>query len=141
MQARVFGFAFLAATLTLASCNFQQSSSSPSSALAIPLEVAGGYPIDVELVEEPNGYTYHQPNTAARLYLANGKCDEKCEEGYAPLRVSGDGGRIGPWTSVTRADGSKQWAFKEQPVYTFREDTPAQPMGESANFKLMPHYR
>jgi predicted lipoprotein with Yx(FWY)xxD motif len=42
---------------------------------------------------------------------------------------------MGDWTVITRDDGSKQWAYKGQPLYTYARDTAGQPAtGVSANW-------
>ena len=33
----------------------------------------------------------------------------------------------GDWTVITRDDGSKQWAYKGKPLYTYRVDAPGKP--------------
>ena len=48
----------------------------------------------------------------------------------AGVKVTADGFNdkdAGDWTVVTRDDGSKQWAYKGKPLYTFFRDTAGQP--------------
>jgi predicted lipoprotein with Yx(FWY)xxD motif len=41
-----------------------------------------------------------------------------CTKLWPPVLASDDAKPVGKWTIVTRADGSKQWAYDEQPLYT-----------------------
>jgi predicted lipoprotein with Yx(FWY)xxD motif len=41
---------------------------------------------------------------------------------------------MGEWTVVTRDDGTKQWAHKGKPLYTFAKDSkPGETAGEGFN--------
>jgi predicted lipoprotein with Yx(FWY)xxD motif len=41
---------------------------------------------------------------------------------------------MGDWTVVTRDDGSKQWAYKNKPLYTWVKDSkPGDTTGEGFN--------
>ena len=56
---------------------------------------------------------------------ADGKsvCNGPCATNWPPLTVSGDGKADGAYTVVVRDDGSKQWAYKGKPLYTWVKDT------------------
>jgi predicted lipoprotein with Yx(FWY)xxD motif len=56
---------------------------------------------------------------------AEGKsnCNGQCAMNWPPLAAAADAAAMGDWTIVTRDDGSKQWAFKGKPVYTYAKDT------------------
>lgn len=49
-------------------------------------------------------------------------CDAACLAIWPILSAEG-GGDEGDYTVITRADGTKQWAFKGMPLYTFVKDT------------------
>ena len=55
---------------------------------------------------------------------AGGKsmCNDKCATEWPPLAVAADGKAAGEWTIVARDDGSKMWAYKGHPLYTFIDD-------------------
>jgi predicted lipoprotein with Yx(FWY)xxD motif len=55
---------------------------------------------------------------------AGGKsaCNGACPGVWPPLKASADAKDAGDWTVVTRDDGSKQWAFKGKPLYTYSKD-------------------
>ncbi len=50
-------------------------------------------------------------------------CYDKCAANWPPLMASGDAKVVGDFTVVTRKDGSKQWALKGVPLYTWVKDT------------------
>jgi predicted lipoprotein with Yx(FWY)xxD motif len=45
-------------------------------------------------------------------------CDGKCAESWVPLAAPADAKPIGDFTTITRNDGSKMWAFRYRPLYT-----------------------
>jgi predicted lipoprotein with Yx(FWY)xxD motif len=62
-------------------------------------------------------YTYDkddQPGKSA--------CTGDCANAWPPLAAPADAKPFGEWSVVTRDDGSKQWAFKGKPLYTYAED-------------------
>lgn len=58
---------------------------------------------------------------------ADGKsnCSGRCAMAWPPLAASADAKAMGDWTVVTRDDGSKQWAYKGMPLYTYAKDAKA----------------
>jgi predicted lipoprotein with Yx(FWY)xxD motif len=52
-------------------------------------------------------------------------CNGRCAMIWPPLTAGADAHDMGPWTVVTRADGTKQWAYQGKPVYTFARDKAA----------------
>jgi predicted lipoprotein with Yx(FWY)xxD motif len=52
-------------------------------------------------------------------------CSGKCAMNWPPLAAEADAKPTGDWTIVTRDDGTKQWAYKGMPLYTFAKDTKA----------------
>jgi predicted lipoprotein with Yx(FWY)xxD motif len=55
---------------------------------------------------------------------AGGKsaCNGPCATNWPPLMATGDAKASGDWTIVTRDDGSKQYAYKGKPLYTWSKD-------------------
>jgi predicted lipoprotein with Yx(FWY)xxD motif len=49
-------------------------------------------------------------------------CNGPCAQNWPPLAVAANAKPMGDWTVVTRDDGSKQWAYKGKPLYTFAKD-------------------
>jgi predicted lipoprotein with Yx(FWY)xxD motif len=58
---------------------------------------------------------------------AGGKstCNGQCATNWPPLAATADAKASGDWTIVTRDDGTKQWAYKGKPLYTWAKDTKA----------------
>jgi len=49
-------------------------------------------------------------------------CNGQCATNWPPLAAQAADSSAGDWSIVTRDDGSKQWAFKGQPLYTYAKD-------------------
>jgi predicted lipoprotein with Yx(FWY)xxD motif len=49
-------------------------------------------------------------------------CNDMCAKNWPPLAAAADAQPTGDWTIVTRMDGSKQWAYKGMPLYTWIKD-------------------
>lgn len=77
-------------------------------------------------------YTFARDTTAGKS-----ACNGPCATAWPPLAAAADAKDDGDWTVVTRDDGSKQWAYKGKPVYTFARDTAgAAATGVSDNWPL-----
>ena len=50
-------------------------------------------------------------------------CNGSCASNWPPLMVAAGASASGDWSIVTRDDGSKQWAYKTKPLYTWVKDT------------------
>lgn len=56
-----------------------------------------------------------------------------CAATWPPLIAPEDAEPVGRWTTITRKDGNKQWAYDELPVYTsILDDAPGETNGGSA---------
>jgi len=67
---------------------------------------------------------------------AGGKsaCNGPCATNWPPLMATGDAKASGDWTIVTRDDGSKQYAYKGKPLYTWSKDAkPGDKTGDGVN--------
>ncbi len=55
---------------------------------------------------------------------ASGKsnCNGKCAVNWPPLAATADATNVGNWSVIVRNDGSKQWAYKGKPLYTWMDD-------------------
>ena len=61
-------------------------------------------------------------------------CNGPCATNWPPLMAEAADKASGDWTIVTRDDGSKQWAYKTKPVYTWAKDTkPGDVTGDGVN--------
>ena len=64
-------------------------------------------------------------------------CINQCVTNWPPLAAAADAKDEGDWTVVTRDDGSKQWAYKGKPLYTYaRDKAGADATGESEMWPL-----
>ena len=52
-------------------------------------------------------------------------CNGPCAANWPPLAAAADAAPSVEWAVVTRVDGSKQWAYKARPLYTFAKDAKA----------------
>jgi predicted lipoprotein with Yx(FWY)xxD motif len=67
-------------------------------------------------------YTFARDTTPGKS-----ACNGPCATAWPPLMATADDKDMGDWTVVTRDDGTKQWAYKGQPLYTYVKDTAGQP--------------
>jgi predicted lipoprotein with Yx(FWY)xxD motif len=65
-------------------------------------------------------YTFDNDKVAGKS-----ACNGPCAQNWPPLAAKGDAKPMGDWTIVTRDDGSKQWAYKGKPLYTYVKDSKA----------------
>lgn len=49
-------------------------------------------------------------------------CNDACAKNWPPVKAAADAKAKGDYTVVERDDGTKQWAYKGQPLYTFAKD-------------------
>jgi len=49
-------------------------------------------------------------------------CYDNCAKNWPPLMAAGDAKPMGDWTIVMRKDGTRQWAYKGMPLYTWIKD-------------------
>ena len=60
-------------------------------------------------------------------------CNGDCAASWMPLVAASDAMPVDEWTPITREDGTKQWAFRGVPLYTFVKDTmPGEVNGDGA---------
>jgi predicted lipoprotein with Yx(FWY)xxD motif len=52
-------------------------------------------------------------------------CNGPCPGNWPPLTAAGGAMPMGDYTVITRDDGSKQWAYKGRPLYTWKDDKKA----------------
>lgn len=50
-------------------------------------------------------------------------CNGPCSQNWPALAATPADAAAGDWTVITRDDGSKQWAYKTKPLYSFAKDT------------------
>jgi predicted lipoprotein with Yx(FWY)xxD motif len=88
------------------------------------------YPAEVSLVQERMGWTFLQSSSNLPLYVqvsaspGGAACDRACERQWIPLLAPAGEKPLGQWTIFVRKDGRRQWAFDQNPVYTYLHDKP-----------------
>ena len=50
-------------------------------------------------------------------------CTADCLTQWPALAAAADAKSVGSWTPISRPEGTKQWAYKDKPLYTFYQDT------------------
>lgn len=71
----------------------------------------------------PNGHTLY-------VYAKDGNtgmsvCNDQCARNWPPLTVAPTAKAMDDYTIITRADGTRQWAYRGQPLYYFAQDQKA----------------
>jgi predicted lipoprotein with Yx(FWY)xxD motif len=69
---------------------------------------------------DPHGMTLYTFDRDAVPGKSN--CNGKCAANWPPLAAAADATEAGNWSVVIRNDGSKQWAYKGKPLYTWMDD-------------------
>ena len=49
-------------------------------------------------------------------------CNGPCAGNWPPLMATTSSSAVGDYTIITRDDGSRQWAYKGRPLYTWHND-------------------
>ena len=84
-----------------------------------------------EVLQNESGMTLY---TFTKDSAGKSVCNGQCAVNWPPLKATGEAKAMGAWTIVTRDDGSKQWAYKGKPLYTFIKDKAAgDTVGEGVN--------
>ncbi|MBY0508625.1 MAG: hypothetical protein K2P94_00600 [Rhodospirillaceae bacterium] len=95
------------------------------------------HPSNVALLEQPGRWVYVHFPSNLRLYVygkdqpGKSACNVGCESAWPPLTPDEmDAKPVGDWTVIARANGKKQWAYKNQPVYLRFHDSMEKPIGD-----------
>ena len=95
---------------------------------ATPASVQGQMPAGVHAMTASNNAQVLADAKMMTLYTfakdAPGvsNCYDNCAKNWPPLAAAADAKAMGEWTVVTRKDGTKQWAYKGMPLYTWVKD-------------------
>jgi predicted lipoprotein with Yx(FWY)xxD motif len=88
------------------------------------MKAANGTPVLVD-AKMMTLYTFAKDTPSAS------NCNDGCAKNWPPLMASADAKPTGDWTVVTRADRTKQWAYKGMPLYGWIKDSkPGETTGE-----------
>lgn len=86
----------------------------PEKSVATPAGIA------LESLAVANGYGFVIPGTGMVTYVL--KSAPKSPRMWTPVYAPGAAKAIGDFSIVTREDGTRQWAFKDQVLYTYNGD-------------------
>ena len=85
-------------------------------------------PAGVHAMKAANGAMVLADGTMMTLYTfakdtpGVSNCNDNCAKNWPPLLAAPDAKPMGDWTIITRADGTKQWAYKGMPLYKWMKD-------------------
>jgi predicted lipoprotein with Yx(FWY)xxD motif len=54
--------------------------------------------------------------------LGKSACNGPCVGNWPPLKATSSSMPMGDYTIISRDDGTKQWAYKSRPLYTWKND-------------------
>ena len=72
----------------------------------------------------PNGKTLYTYAKDAKNSGAS-ECYDQCATNWPPLQVAPTAKPTGDYSIIVRSDGTRQWAYKGQPLYYFSKDAKA----------------
>jgi hypothetical protein len=102
------------------------------------------HPGDTALVPSNDGhFEYKSFPALLQLYIytrdspGKSNCVGKCPLAWPPLLVSAVEANktVGAWTIIVRENGTRQWAYKGQPVYTRFHNMPFDSLAEQEGFQ------
>ena len=96
-----------------------------------PAKMAAGVLVDAKGMTL---YTFDKDTAGSGKSVCNGPCATL----WPPAMAGAGDAPAGAFTVITRDDGSRQWAYKGKPVYTYQADQkPGERSGD--NFKTVWH--
>jgi predicted lipoprotein with Yx(FWY)xxD motif len=102
---------------------FRTSLAALATALIAGQALAAGAPAEPKngVLATPSGATVY---TFDKDTAGNGKsvCNGPCAQLWPPVMAGASDSAGGDWSIVTRDDGSRQWAYKGWPLYTYSKD-------------------
>jgi predicted lipoprotein with Yx(FWY)xxD motif len=93
------------------------------------------YQRDRVTLEELHPFRTDHGSPALGRAFGTATCDENCTKTWPPLTAPADAIPCGYWNIVTRADGTRQWAYKGFALYTHAADKPGD-IGGNAVYTL-----
>jgi predicted lipoprotein with Yx(FWY)xxD motif len=81
------------------------------------------YVLNIATPNQGRSFRYvNLPNPTVGRALGPAACDVECLKTWRPLRAPAAARPAGFWDIAMRSDGSRQWAYRGFPVYTFAGD-------------------
>ncbi len=112
MTRRAVVAATFALSLVMSAASFAQYS--PYAANGVKTREIGGKLVFVD-AQDMTLYTFDRDSNSESA------CNGQCTKIWAPFQARAEHGR-GSWSIIIRNDGTKQWAYRGKPVYTFAQD-------------------
>jgi predicted lipoprotein with Yx(FWY)xxD motif len=109
--------------------------------LALPALAVENTPEGIASKKQGNGWVFAN-GKGMTLYTFDrdegvpGKsaCNGDCAVTWPPHVAPADASKVGPWSTITREDGTKQWAYKGKPLYAYALDAfPGGAFGDGVN--------
>jgi len=104
LSGKVTGF-LIAGVLAIAGCATMDASA--------PARYSGGVMVDEA------GMTLY---TFDKDHAGKSVCNGRCAKNWPPLMAGSGDSAVGDFTVITRADGSRQWAYEGKPLYRWIKD-------------------
>jgi predicted lipoprotein with Yx(FWY)xxD motif len=95
-------------------------------------------PADVSLFVEDGRYIFRVGESKS-IYVydldksGTSTCRDECSRQWPPVIASRGSNPVGAWTLVERADHTKQWRYRNRPVYTYARDKPGEALGDGVD--------
>jgi predicted lipoprotein with Yx(FWY)xxD motif len=115
-------------------------------ALAAAAAQPPAVPAAVQTIKEGDTFVMRTLDGARPIYTfdkdepGKSNCVDRCLAAWPAVVAPAGAKPIGKWTSITRADGTAQWAYEGKPVYTFVRDTEGTATGDGmgGSWHLLP---
>jgi predicted lipoprotein with Yx(FWY)xxD motif len=75
---------------------------------------------DATVLTTPEGKTLYV--LASDMEFGKSACNGTCAMMWPPFTAPAEAKPLNDWTIFTRDDGSRQWAYKGKPLYTYSKD-------------------
>ena len=103
-------------------------------AVAVPPDVPG----DIDLFFEDGKYVFRVGESRSvyvydRDKTGNPTCANECARRWLPVIATKRSQPVGEWTLVERADRSKQWRYRNRPIYTYAADKSGETLGDGVD--------
>ena len=95
-------------------------------------------PVEVSIMSEGGRWVFRSDD-AVPFYVfdkdpkGRSSCEDACVATWKPVIARPDAKPLGDWTFAARKDGSRQWAYKGRPIYTYAADEPGKAKGEGVD--------
>jgi predicted lipoprotein with Yx(FWY)xxD motif len=96
------------------------SAAQPASADSVPANLRLRRVGDEEVLTDARGFSLYTTDEDAIANVST--CVDACAKAWPPVTAPADARPVGEFTLVSRADGSRQWAYRGKPLYGFARE-------------------